>query len=39
MTAELLKKYPNKVPIVCQRAIGSRLPALPKDKYRLSANL
>ncbi len=32
MTAELLRKYPNKVPIVCQRAVNSRLSALIKDK-------
>ena len=33
ITAELMKKYPNKIPIVCQKAHNSKLPSLAKDKY------
>ena len=38
ITSELLKKYPGKVPIICQTSTYSKLLPLTKNKYILSIN-
>merc|ERR1711964_454241 len=37
--ARIREKYPNRIPVICERAEGSNIPLLDKKKYLLPTDL